>query len=123
MTLSYVGNEAHHLLGETETNPGNAALCLSVSQPSQVAAGSPTCGPGGENNIYTTASGQTINGTRPYSVDLRARAKSRLAGFRRRRVGRDLAQLKIQFLPGQLSKRYRFIAIPCGLHLVESNRR
>jgi hypothetical protein len=68
MTLSYVGNEAHHLLGETETNPGNAALCLSVSQTSQVAEGSSTCGPGGENNIYTTASGQAINGTRPYSV-------------------------------------------------------
>ena len=68
MTLSYVGNEAHHLLGETETNPGNAALCLSVSPTSQVAEGSSTCGPGGENNIYTTASGQAINGTRPYSV-------------------------------------------------------
>ena len=68
MTLSYVGNQAHHLLGETEANPGNAALCLSVSQTNQVGAGSPTCGPGGENNIYTTTPGQTVNGTRPYSV-------------------------------------------------------
>jgi hypothetical protein len=68
MTLSYVGNEAHHLLGETETNPGNAALCLSVSQPSEVAPGTPTCGEGGENGIYEKADGTMIYGTRPYSV-------------------------------------------------------
>ena len=47
-----------------ESNPGNPALCLSVSQPSQVAPGSPTCGPFAENGVFTTASGQVINGTR-----------------------------------------------------------
>jgi hypothetical protein len=65
LTASYVGSESHHLLTLLEANPGNPALCLSVSQISQVAPGSPTCGPFAESNVFTTASGQVINGTRP----------------------------------------------------------
>jgi hypothetical protein len=64
VTGSYVGSESHHLLTLVEANPGNPALCLSVNQLSQVAPGSPTCGPFAESNIFTTASGQAINGTR-----------------------------------------------------------
>lgn len=64
MTASYVGSESHHLLTLVEANPGNPALCLSVSQISEVAPGSPTCGPFAESNVFTTASGQVINGTR-----------------------------------------------------------
>lgn len=64
LSVSYVGNEGHRLLVMTEANPGNPALCLSLSQPSQVAPGSPTCGPFGENNVYTSSTGQVINGTR-----------------------------------------------------------
>ncbi|MFZ0794952.1 MAG: carboxypeptidase regulatory-like domain-containing protein [Candidatus Korobacteraceae bacterium] len=64
LSAAYVGNQGHRLLVMIEANPGNPALCLSLSQPSQVAPGSPTCGPFGENNVYTTASGQVINGTR-----------------------------------------------------------
>jgi hypothetical protein len=64
VTGSYVGSESHHLLTLVEANPGNPALCLSVSQLIQVAAGSPTCGPFAESNVFTTASGQVINGTR-----------------------------------------------------------
>ena len=64
LSVSYIGNQGHRLLVMIEANPGNPALCLSLSQPSQVAPGSPTCGPFGENNVYTTASGQVINGTR-----------------------------------------------------------
>jgi hypothetical protein len=64
LSLSYVGNQAHHLLVLEEANPGNPALCLSLSQTSEVAPGSPTCGPFGENTIYTSASGNVINGTR-----------------------------------------------------------
>jgi Carboxypeptidase regulatory-like domain len=62
--VSYVGSEAHHLLLVYSANPGNPALCLALSQPSEVAPGSPTCGPGGEDTTYTTAAGQTVNGTR-----------------------------------------------------------
>ena len=47
-----------------EANPGDPTLCLSLSQPGEVAPGSPTCGPFGEGNIFTTASGQVISGTR-----------------------------------------------------------
>ena len=64
LSASYVGNQGHRLLVMMEANPGNPALCLSLSQPNEVAPGSLTCGPFGENNLYTTASGQVINGTR-----------------------------------------------------------
>ncbi len=63
-SASYVGNQSHRLLVLVESNPGNPALCLSLSQPSQVATGSATCGPFGESNVYTTASGATVDGTR-----------------------------------------------------------
>ncbi|HEY1754148.1 MAG TPA: TonB-dependent receptor [Bryobacteraceae bacterium] len=64
LSLSYVGNQAHHLLVLEAANPGNPALCLSLSQPSEVATGSATCGPFGESSQYTSASGNVINGTR-----------------------------------------------------------
>ena len=64
VTASYIGSESHHLLTLVEANPGNPALCLSLSQPNEVAPGTPTCGPFGESNVYTTASGQIVNGTR-----------------------------------------------------------
>jgi hypothetical protein len=54
LSVSYIGNEGHHLPVLEAANPGNPALCLSL----------PGCGPGGENNVYTNASGQTVNGTR-----------------------------------------------------------
>ncbi len=64
LTLSYTGNQGHHNMVVQEANPGNAALCLSLSDPSQVAPGSPTCGPFAENGVFTTKSGQVIHGTR-----------------------------------------------------------
>ena len=64
VNASYVGNVGRHLRVLVEANPGNPELCLSLSQPNHVAPGSATCGPFGENNIFTTASGQTVNGTR-----------------------------------------------------------
>jgi hypothetical protein len=70
LTLAYVGTQGHHLLSAQEANLGNPALCLSVSQPSQVAPGSPTCGPFGESQVYTTVGGTTIPGTRqPLGID------------------------------------------------------
>ena len=64
VSANYVGNEGHRLLVLVESNPGNPALCLSLSQPNAVAAGTVTCGPFGEGNSYTTAAGQVVNGTR-----------------------------------------------------------
>ena len=64
LSVSYVGTQAHRLLVMVEANPGDPELCLSLSQPNQVAPSSPTCGPFRESNVFTTASGQVINGTR-----------------------------------------------------------
>jgi Carboxypeptidase regulatory-like domain len=64
LSLNYVGSQAHHLLAVYSANPGNAALCLSLSQPNEVAPGSPTCGPNGEDTTYITPGGTTVNGTR-----------------------------------------------------------
>ena len=63
-SVGYIGSLARHLLTVVGANPGNPALCLSLSQPSEVAPGSPTCGPFGENLVYTRADGTVVNGTR-----------------------------------------------------------
>jgi hypothetical protein len=68
LSASYTGAQAHHLLVLISANPGNPALCLSLSRPQDVLPGTPTCGPFGESGVYTTAAGQTILGTRgPFS--------------------------------------------------------
>ena len=64
LTVSYVGNQGHHLLALLPTNPSDQALCLSLSQPSEVAPGSPTCGPFGEDAVITSSTGQIFHGTR-----------------------------------------------------------
>src|SRR5882762_10089465 len=63
LTLSYVGTFGHHLILNADSNPGDPALCLSVSQQSQVTDGN-VCGPFGENGVYHPVGGETINGTR-----------------------------------------------------------
>ena len=63
-SASYVGNQSHRLMVLVESNPGNPALCLSLSQTNEVAPGSATCGPFGESNVFTTAANQIVNGTR-----------------------------------------------------------
>lgn len=65
LSMAYVGTQGHALMDSEPSNPGNAALCLSLSQPSEVAPNTPTCGPFGENLTYTAANGTIINGTRP----------------------------------------------------------
>jgi hypothetical protein len=64
LSASYVGAKGRRLLVMIEANPGDPALCLSLSEPQDVAPGSPTCGPFGESNVFTRASGQVIYGTR-----------------------------------------------------------
>jgi hypothetical protein len=64
LTVSYAGNQGHHLLVLVPTNVGNPALCLSLSQPSEVAPGSSTCGPFSEDAAYKSASGKAYQGTR-----------------------------------------------------------
>jgi hypothetical protein len=76
-SVSYVGTMGHKLLSDLESNPGNPALCLSLSQKSQVAPGSPTCGPNGENPAtpYVRADGAVFDTTRgPYGAAFAANA-------------------------------------------------
>ena len=70
---AYVGSRGHRLLASVEANPGYPDVCLSLSKPSQVAPGSPTCGPNGENEVYTRANGEVVYGTRsPLGIDFAA---------------------------------------------------
>ncbi len=64
LSLDYIGPQAHHLLVVLEENPGNPALCLSLSQPQEVMPGTPTCGPFGESGTYVSSSGKVFKGTR-----------------------------------------------------------
>ena len=54
LTVSYVGNQGHHLLTLVSANPGNPAVCASL----------PGCGPFGEDSTYTDTNGQSVQGTR-----------------------------------------------------------
>src|SRR5262249_24237815 len=80
MTVSYVGNQGRNILVVQQTNPGNPALCLSVSDPSQVAPGSATCGPFAENGVFVTSTGQAIHGTRPFAPDFGTITAQRTSG-------------------------------------------
>jgi Carboxypeptidase regulatory-like domain/TonB dependent receptor len=69
LNVSYVGTQSHRLLVLVEANPSIPAVCLSVSQPSQVAPGSPVCAPFAETGTFTTTSGQTIVPRQPLGAD------------------------------------------------------
>jgi hypothetical protein len=64
LSIGYVGSQGHRLLAVVEENPGNPALCLSLSQPADVMPGTPTCGPFGESGVYVSRAGQAYQGTR-----------------------------------------------------------
>jgi hypothetical protein len=64
LSASYVGTSSHRLEVLIENNPGNPALCLSLSQVNEVARGTLQCGPNGEDSQYISATGQVYNGTR-----------------------------------------------------------
>jgi hypothetical protein len=65
LSVNYVGTVGRQLLTFEESNPGDQALCLQLSNKANVAPGTSTCGPYGEDTVYTTASGATVSGTRP----------------------------------------------------------
>jgi hypothetical protein len=64
VSVNYVGTQGHRLLVLEESNPGDAALCLFLSNPANLAPGQTPCGPFGEDTPYTTPTGQVFNGTR-----------------------------------------------------------
>ncbi len=64
VSANYAGTTSHRQRILIEPNAGNPALCLSLSQPSEVQPGTLTCGPGGEDTVYFPISGGQVNGTR-----------------------------------------------------------
>lgn len=64
LNFGYAGSQSHHLLVLVSANPGNPALCKSLSDPASVMPGTATCGPFGESGTFVTSAGQTIQGTR-----------------------------------------------------------
>jgi hypothetical protein len=64
LSASYIGTSSHRQRVLIEANPGNPALCLSLSQPSEVQPGTLTCGAGGEDTVYYPVGGGQVNGTR-----------------------------------------------------------
>jgi hypothetical protein len=63
-SASYIGTTSRRQLVLIEANPGNPALCLSLSQPTEVQPGTLTCGAGGENTVYYPIGGGQVDGTR-----------------------------------------------------------
>jgi hypothetical protein len=64
LSATYVGTSTHHQRVLVESNPGNPALCLSLSQPSEVVPGTLTCGAFGEDTVYDPVGGGQVDGTR-----------------------------------------------------------
>ena len=61
---TYIGSSTHRQRVLIAENYGNPALCLSLSQSSEVMFGTVTCGAFGEDTQYFPTSGGVVNGTR-----------------------------------------------------------
>ena len=112
LSVSYVGTQAHHLLVLTSANPGNPALCLSLSQPNEVMPGTPTCGPFGESGIYTTPTGQRHSGD----------ARTVQFPVRRRHLPEDHREFRLQRSRDQSSPQLRAPGVHGWLHLQQIYR-
>jgi hypothetical protein len=62
-TVGYVGTQSHRLEVNEQPNIGDTNLCLSLSQPDQVAPNSPTCGPYAEPSVFTRPDGSNVYGS------------------------------------------------------------
>jgi Carboxypeptidase regulatory-like domain len=63
-SATYVGNDSHRQRVLVEANSGDPALCLSLSDASEVMPGTLTCGANGEDTVYYPIGGGQVNGTR-----------------------------------------------------------
>jgi hypothetical protein len=60
LSIDYVGNVGRHNMVTYPLNDSVPSVCLSVSQPSEVAPGSNVCGPNSETGPFTTSDGQVV---------------------------------------------------------------
>ena len=75
-SASFITSLGRHLLTVTEVNPGNPAICLSLSKSEDVAPGTPTCGPFSENQVFTRRNGTIVKGTRsPFPNEIGTNAR------------------------------------------------
>jgi hypothetical protein len=58
LSLGYVGTEGHKLIVFVNSNPSDNKLCLFLSNPANLAPGSPTCGPSAEDTTPVSQGGQ-----------------------------------------------------------------
>jgi hypothetical protein len=69
LTLAYVGTEGHHLITQSEANPGDPALCLGLATAidtngSGINGSGIGCGPGNENDTFLKSDGSFVYSTR-----------------------------------------------------------
>jgi hypothetical protein len=103
LSVNYVGTVGRQLLTFEESNPGNQALCLQLNNMANVAPGTATCGPQGEDSVYTTASGQTVNGTRPFGLNFNSNPYMKTAvssSFNSLQVSLEHTEKYLNFLVG-----------------------
>jgi len=103
LSVNYVGTVGRQLLTFLESNPGNQALCLQLMNPANLAPGSTPCGPYGEDSVYTTASGQTVNGTRPFGLNFNSNPYMKTAvssSFNSLQVSLEHTEKYLNFLIG-----------------------
>ena len=79
VTLAYVGTQGRKLPVFLESNPGSAALCMSLTG-AGVKAGTIQCGPNGEDQIYTRPDGSKVYSTRPNFSDVVINGQPAFAG-------------------------------------------
>jgi hypothetical protein len=60
LTFAYVGTQGHRLIAQYAANPGNPALCRQLN----ALGATPTCGPNGEQTVYTLPDQSQVFGTR-----------------------------------------------------------
>jgi hypothetical protein len=63
-SASYIGTASHRQRVLIESNPGDPALCISLSEASEVEPGTLTCSAYGEDMVYFPVGGGQVNGTR-----------------------------------------------------------
>jgi len=110
LSVGYVGTRGRHLLSRIDFNPGDPATCLAAND---FLPENEQCGPFGEDSIYNLTNGQTVNGTRPFSVTSGRELSRGLLDFASNDYIATLANSQYDSLQVSFEKRFgglRFLA-------------
>ena len=86
-----------------EANPCTPSVCLSVSQPSEVAPGSNVCGPFAETGLFTTNSGQAIQARQQLGPSGRRKLRKYRLVSHHGRSAYNALQASLQYTGGHTS--------------------